>query len=68
MKESNLNLEPVSVSDFRLFVLHKYNEYTNECDAYGDSQVSREQYLKNNRWFLKNLFKESQWKISNSGY
>lgn len=49
-------------NDFRRFVINTYWAYRDEREAYhqADTIVSLEQYFRQNKWFLRTLYRSAQ--------
>lgn len=63
--------EPVTVSEFRLFVLNKYYEYQDELEGFHqrDRISSFEDYFRKNKWFLRDLYRSERCRLNTScGY
>jgi len=51
-------LKPIESDPFDNFCNNKYYEYLDECDAWDEKPMSREQYFQKNSLHLRELYKE----------
>lgn len=60
LKNDPTHFFKVEVNSFKNFINEMYYMNQNEREYFKLELVSREEYIKNNKWFLKRLFKESK--------